>query len=45
MDNELDGILGDLPGWFGYRHPNLAGYNVIADETVKWLAGKLREAK
>jgi lysophospholipase L1-like esterase len=45
MDNELDGILGDLPGWFGDRHPNLAGYNVIADETVKWLAGKLREAK
>ncbi len=45
MDNELDGILGHLPGWFSDRHPNLAGYNVIADETAKWLAGKWREKK
>ncbi|HRQ91204.1 MAG TPA: SGNH/GDSL hydrolase family protein, partial [Bacteroidia bacterium] len=42
MDNEFDGIFGHLPGWFGDRHPNLAGYNVIADETAKWLATRLR---
>ncbi len=45
MDNELDGILGHLPGWYGDRHPNLAGYNVIADETVKWLTLRLQEVK
>lgn len=43
MDNEFDALLGHLPGWFGDRHPNLAGYNTIADETVKWLAAKMRE--
>lgn len=43
MDNELDAILGDLPGWYSDRHPNLAGYNVIADETAKFLAKRLRE--
>ena len=37
MDNRLDGIFGHLPSWTGDRHPNLAGYNVIADETAKWL--------
>jgi lysophospholipase L1-like esterase len=42
MSNELDGILGELPGWFGDRHPNLAGYNVIADETAKYLARVIR---
>lgn len=45
MSNELDGILGDLPGWFSDRHPNLAGYNVIADETAKYLARRIRERK
>ena len=45
MDNELDGILGHLPGWTSDRHPNLAGYNVIADETAKYLAKLLREKK
>jgi len=45
MDNELDGILGHLPGWTGDRHPNLAGYNVVADETAKYLAKLLREKK
>lgn len=44
MDNELDGLLGHLPGWFGDRHPNLAGYNVIADETAKYLAKLLKQA-
>lgn len=43
MGNELDGILGGLPGWYSDRHPNLAGYNVIADETAKYLAKRLRE--
>jgi lysophospholipase L1-like esterase len=43
MSNELDGILGHLPGWFSDRHPNLAGYNVIADETAKYLAPLIRE--
>lgn len=42
MANELDGILGHLPGWYGDRHPNLAGYNVIADETARYLAKLLR---
>lgn len=45
MANELDPILGDLPGWYSDRHPNLAGYNVIADETVKYLVPKLRARK
>ncbi len=43
MANELDPILGDLPGWYGDRHPNLAGYNVIADETARYLVKLLRE--
>ncbi|QDS90023.1 GDSL-like Lipase/Acylhydrolase [Rosistilla ulvae] len=43
MGNELDAILGHLPGWTGDRHPNLAGYNVIADETAKYLAPLLRK--
>lgn len=42
MDNELDPILGHLPGWFGDRHPNLAGYNLIADETANFLVKKLQ---
>ncbi|UUO04385.1 SGNH/GDSL hydrolase family protein [Blastopirellula sp. J2-11] len=45
LDNELDGILGHLPGWYGDRHPNLAGYNVIAVETAKYLAEELRQRK
>lgn len=42
LDNRLDGVFGHLPGWTGDRHPNLAGYNVIADETAKWLAPVIR---
>jgi len=45
MDNELDAVLGHLPGWYGDRHPNLAGYNVIAVETAKYLAEMLRAKK
>ncbi|MFA6547254.1 MAG: hypothetical protein WCS99_22745, partial [Limisphaerales bacterium] len=45
MDNRLDAHFGQLPGWFGDRHPNLAGYHVIGDETAKFLAPLLRERK
>lgn len=38
MSNELDAILGHLPNWYSDRHPNLAGYNIIADETAKYLS-------
>lgn len=38
LDNRLDAHFGHLPGWFGDRHPNLAGYHVIGDETAKFLA-------
>ena len=43
MDNRLDAHFGNLPGWFGDRHPNLAGYHVIGDETAKFLAPLIRE--
>ena len=43
MDNRLDAHFRDLPGWFGDRHPNLAGYHVIGDETAKFLAPLIRE--
>lgn len=42
LDNRLDGIFGHLPGWAGDRHPNNAGYAVIASETVKFLAPIIR---
>lgn len=42
LDNRLDAHFGKLPGWFSDRHPNLAGYHVIADETAKFLAPILR---
>lgn len=42
MDNCLDAHFRDLPGWFGDRHPNLAGYHVIGDETAKFLAPLIR---
>ena len=43
LDNRLDAHFGDLPGWFGDRHPNLAGYRVIADETARFLAPIMRQ--
>jgi lysophospholipase L1-like esterase len=43
MDNRLDAHFGNLPGWFGDRHPNLAGYHVIGDETAKFLTPLIRE--
>lgn len=42
MENELDALFGHLPGWTGDRHPNLAGYNVIAVETAKYLLSLLK---
>ena len=42
MDNRLDAHFRDLPGWFGDRHPNLAGYHVIGDETARFLAKLVR---
>jgi lysophospholipase L1-like esterase len=45
LDNQLDAHLGHLPGWFSDRHPNHAGYHVIADETAKYLAKMIRERK
>ena len=45
LDNRLDAIFGHLPGWTGDRHPNQAGYHVIADETAKWLAPIIRNRK
>jgi hypothetical protein len=39
----LDAHFGNLEGWFSDRHPNLAGYRVIADETAKFLAPIIRE--
>jgi lysophospholipase L1-like esterase len=43
LDNRLDAHFGSLEGWFNDRHPNLAGYRVIADETAKFLAPIIRE--
>lgn len=43
MDNRLDAHFGNLPGWFGDRHPNLAGYHVIGDETAKFMAPLIRQ--
>jgi hypothetical protein len=42
LDNRLDAHFGSLSGWFADRHPNLAGYHVIGDETVKFLAPMIR---
>jgi lysophospholipase L1-like esterase/nicotinamidase-related amidase len=42
-DNRLDAHFGHLPGWYSDRHPNQAGYHVIASETAKWLGGVIRE--
>lgn len=43
LDNRLDAHFGHLPGWYADRHPNLAGYHVIGDETAKFLAPLIRE--
>ena len=43
LDNRLDALFGELPGWYGDRHPNQAGYQVIAKATAKFLAPVLRD--
>jgi len=43
LDNRLDAHFGNLDGWFGDRHPNLAGYRVIADEAARFLAPIMRQ--
>lgn len=43
LDNRLDAHFGNLPGWFSDRHPNLAGYHVIGDETARFLAPLIRK--
>lgn len=43
LDNRLDAHFAELPGWFDDRHPNLAGYHVIGDETAKFLAPMIRK--
>jgi lysophospholipase L1-like esterase len=45
LDNQLDAHFGKLPKWFDDRHPNMAGYHVIGDETAKYLAKLMREKK
>jgi lysophospholipase L1-like esterase len=42
LDNRLDAHFGHLDGWYADRHPNLAGYHVIASETAKFLAPLIR---
>ncbi|WP_282135271.1 SGNH/GDSL hydrolase family protein [Seonamhaeicola maritimus] len=41
-DMSLDPILGHIKQWYYDRHPNTTGYNLIANETVKFLAERLR---
>lgn len=41
-DNRLDAHFGHLPGWYSDRHPNQAGYHVIASEAAKWLGDVIR---
>lgn len=36
-DLSLDPLFGHLDGWYSDRHPNSAGYRLIAHETVKYL--------
>ena len=43
LDNRLDAHFAQLPGWFDDRHPNLAGYHVIGDETARLLAPMIRK--
>lgn len=45
MDTTLDAEFGKLPGWYADRHPNLAGYKVIGEETAKFLAPLLKDVK
>lgn len=42
LDNSLDPHLRDVPGWFDDKHPNLAGYHVIASELAQVLEPVIR---
>lgn len=37
LDNRLDAQMSQVPGWFGDRHPNLAGFHVIAQALAEFL--------
>lgn len=41
--NEFDPIFAQIPEWYKDRHPNDAGYRLIADEMVRYLLPKLKE--
>jgi hypothetical protein len=43
MAKRHDAHFRELPGWFADRHPNLAGYHVIGDETVRFLLTLIRQ--
>ena len=42
-NTDLDPLLGHLPNWYGDRHPNTMGYNLIARETAKYLLSILQK--
>ncbi len=43
--NQLDGILGKYKAWYSDRHPNLAGYHLIAAQSVEYLVKDLTQQK
>jgi lysophospholipase L1-like esterase len=43
IDDSLDARFGKLPGWYHDRHPNDKGYEVIGEETAKYLAPLIRQ--
>lgn len=43
LDDSLDAQLGGVKNWYSDRHPNLAGYRVIAGVLADYLAPLIRE--
>jgi lysophospholipase L1-like esterase len=43
LDDSLDARFGNIRGWYHDRHPNDKGYNVIGEETAKYLAPIIRQ--
>lgn len=43
LDDSLDAQLGGVKNWYSDRHPNLAGYRVIAGVLADYLAPRIRE--
>jgi lysophospholipase L1-like esterase len=43
LDDALDARFGNIRGWYHDRHPNDKGYNVIGEETAKYLAPIIRQ--